>query len=478
MKIKILLLIITSYAGTVLIHAQTTVQLGATAQGYAGPKFFPLGRIDVETNVRSLALYTAEELSGAGIDSGAIILSVAFNKVGLATMSIPLDYKLYMGNSNRTVFGNPTISPVSWSSVLSNDSLVYSNPVFNIPPIQGWVIWNITPFFYTGGSLEIAADVIFPVGTIPSTLISWSRMVAQGGTPPLGDKVVAGRSFDGVPPALLNSAQASLMGRSTISITYIVPGPCNAPSIASINNITSNSADINWTSFTPPAAGYECAVTTSNTPPASGTVTDTTLYHATGLAGATQYYVHVRNNCGYGIFSPWVSASFTTACPRPSPFIVSTDPQTGHVTISWNKVKEATEYEYAVRVLPAPPTNSSAALTGDTILYPDHLQPGLKYYFHIRSHCSKTNFSDWATIEFHPAGVEVFPNPVRDKLTIRVHGQPRNGWIDIYDLWGRVCKKIKLTGNTVDVNMSGMAAGIYLVKYENYKGYVTRIMKW
>lgn len=77
--------------------------------------------------------------------------------------------------------------------------------------------------------------------------------------------------------------------------------------------VTSSGADTSWDTITG-AAGYEYAVTTSATPPASGTATTNTFYIATGLAPQTLYYIHVRPMCSPGVYGNWASNSFTTAC--------------------------------------------------------------------------------------------------------------------------------------------------------------------
>lgn len=80
------------------------------------------------------------------------------------------------------------------------------------------------------------------------------------------------------------------------------------------NTITSSTtANHSWTAPSPaPSVGYEYAVTTSSTPPASGTATTATSAASTGLAANTTYYLHVRSDCGAGDFSTWVTASFFT----------------------------------------------------------------------------------------------------------------------------------------------------------------------
>jgi hypothetical protein len=84
---------------------------------------------------------------------------------------------------------------------------------------------------------------------------------------------------------------------------------CPAPTGLSATNTGSGTADLGWNIVTG-AIGYEYAITTSSTPPASGTyVTPNTVTGATYTTGSQSYYVHVRTDCGSG-FSPWSTTSF------------------------------------------------------------------------------------------------------------------------------------------------------------------------
>jgi Secretion system C-terminal sorting domain len=70
------------------------------------------------------------------------------------------------------------------------------------------------------------------------------------------------------------------------------------------------SSNNSWSAPGGSVTGYEWAVTSSATPPASGTFTTSTSSVSTGLTGTTNYFLHVRTNCGSGIFSTWASSPF------------------------------------------------------------------------------------------------------------------------------------------------------------------------
>lgn len=258
---------------------------------------------------------------------------------------------------------------------------------------------------------------------------------------------------------------------SSGSFTTSYP-PCVAPASLAVTNISSN-ADINWSAVSG-AAGYEYAITTSSAAPASGTAITVNSYQATGLQSSTQYYVHVRTNCGPGGFSPWVSKAFTTPCLAP----VLTATVNGNAgVIQWNAVHGVMNFEYALTTYLAAPLSGTS--TSDTVHTVSNLLPGTTYYFHVRSQCGAGGISEWATILFHTAGIEVYPNPVRNTITINLYGvSGGNGQLSLYDAAGKLVRKIVLTNNTTTMDMRGLAAGVYMMTYNDGKNkYRVRVVK-
>ncbi len=89
---------------------------------------------------------------------------------------------------------------------------------------------------------------------------------------------------------------------------------CVAPTALVGTPTTATTANISWTAASPvPSNGYEYAVTTSATPPGSGTAFAGTSTSVSGLTPSTTYYLHVRSYCGGSSYSTWASsASFMT----------------------------------------------------------------------------------------------------------------------------------------------------------------------
>jgi endonuclease/exonuclease/phosphatase family metal-dependent hydrolase len=111
--------------------------------------------------------------------------------------------------------------------------------------------------------------------------------------------------------SLSTSGSRDKISVDDISITASTGSSCNAPTSLSASAITTTTANLGWGSVAG-ASSYEYVVSTSATPPATGTNTTGTTYSAGSLTPGTLYYLHVRTNCG-GTFSGWASTSFETS---------------------------------------------------------------------------------------------------------------------------------------------------------------------
>ncbi|WP_300659802.1 T9SS type A sorting domain-containing protein [Fluviicola sp.] len=97
---------------------------------------------------------------------------------------------------------------------------------------------------------------------------------------------------------------------TTISFTTLA-APCAAPTGLAAANITNHAADLSWN--TQAGSTFEYVINqTAGSPTGSGTTTPNNAFAATTLTSLTNYYFHVRTNCGNGNFSPWTTISFTT----------------------------------------------------------------------------------------------------------------------------------------------------------------------
>lgn len=260
-------------------------------------------------------------------------------------------------------------------------------------------------------------------------------------------------------------------------ITTLAPPPCPGPDTLNVTNITSATADLSWNGLAG-AVGYQYAVTQSATPPATGTSTPNTIYNASGLSFATQYYAHVRAECSGGLFSAWKTKPFNTPVPPcDSPVATVSNITNESADISWAAVPHAQGYQVAVFSNPNPP-NISGIPTTVTNYQASSLVSGKLYYVHLRTICS-FDTSAWSSATFYttiPASVStvgsstiaVYPNPVTDVLHIRLNSQPgQKTQIIMTDALGKELNRVVVSTKEFTIDMSHLPAGAYLLRYQD-----------
>ncbi len=87
---------------------------------------------------------------------------------------------------------------------------------------------------------------------------------------------------------------------------------CGVPTLLAVS-LSGGSGVASWTApTTGTVSGYQYTVSTSATPPASGTATSNSSVNISGLISGQQYYLHVRSVCAS--FSAWATYPFTAPC--------------------------------------------------------------------------------------------------------------------------------------------------------------------
>ncbi|KGO84881.1 hypothetical protein Q765_19125 [Flavobacterium rivuli WB 3.3-2 = DSM 21788] len=171
-----------------------------------------------------------------------------------------------------------------------------------------WVDWNNDFDFddegeqvYFGTSNNANPTTLSGSFTVPATASLGNHRVRIGG---LDDGGTAGIRVTPCYTGTYGSYEDY-----TINVT--VPPACFTPANAAAVVTAANNANLSWaapTQGTTPV-GYEYAVDTNLAAPASGTaVTTTSVTGYTGFADNTNYYLHVRTNCGEGSYSDWVTS--------------------------------------------------------------------------------------------------------------------------------------------------------------------------
>lgn len=252
------------------------------------------------------------------------------------------------------------------------------------------------------------------------------------------------------------------------------------PKGISIKNITAFVADIEWQPVFNPI-GYQVIIKTNSKYPthaewATANQPTTNSLAANGLSEDTKYYVFIRNICGVNDTSGFSMDSFTTLITCHTPVITISGLNGTRAVASWQTVKTAYKYEYAMNKSATPPAVGTD-INKTSILAP-FLDEGTEYYVHVRAHCSSMyDKSEWATTSFNTwalsvnnldgegAQLAVYPNPVRQEMVVTVGGKVQNGTINLLDMTGKLLKAQTANSNTIKLNVGELPAGMYIVQY-------------
>lgn len=277
---------------------------------------------------------------------------------------------------------------------------------------------------------------------------------------------------------------------------------CGAPTNVRASATTATTATLLWNAPATAPATYDVYYSTSSTTPAAGATPAGSTDQAgnvnlINLTASTTFYFWVRSNCGT-TQSAWISGgSFTTTAAaafcNEAPYglypetnfipscsgateLINDDAWAGEYT-NVNVVANR-EYTFSTSVASDYITVTNAA---GTVLYANGASPlvwqsgsttgTIRYYIHTNSscgiqqslrirriRCSTTLEIAEATME----GLQLYPNPVGDKLTISYPQQISN--IEITNALGQLIQRLNINDTNSNVDVSGYAAGMYMVK--------------
>jgi hypothetical protein len=269
----LLLMLATSFSP---VFSQTSVQIGMGTNvntGTLASVYAPICRLSASSTndfSRGNILYTAAELTTAGIANGTAITKIGFFKVGNGASVAGFPFKIYMRNSAT----NPPLSTgTTWANIISTHTLVYGRSGQQISDATGWVEFTLDfPFVYTGQSLEMAFDSdMSGISGSPATgPFDWQY------TTGFADNIIGTLSTSEAGVATLSGTTTNYKNRPNILITY--NGTCAGSPVAgdAVKNISSavcpgTNIELNLVNHVPaPGITY----TWQSSPTMGGTYTD------------------------------------------------------------------------------------------------------------------------------------------------------------------------------------------------------------
>lgn len=145
------------------IHSQTAVIISPGAAGSSDYNQGPIFRSTLGTfgAGRYSYVYTAADLSNAGINPGDIISSVGWRKSNNTQSNTPMNLRIYIRETSSTGYTQTTST---WANITSGSQLVYQNLSYLVPATQSpnFIVFPFNQFFqYNGGAIEIAVESEF-----------------------------------------------------------------------------------------------------------------------------------------------------------------------------------------------------------------------------------------------------------------------------------------------------------------------------
>jgi hypothetical protein len=258
-------------------NAQTVATIG-TASSTTSLSGLSSTTTTGDRNERHTCIYSAAELSAAGLASGSTFLRIGWEKTGTASYTgNDLTIRIWLKHNSSTTFpANPT-----FATEISTATLVYETTSGTIPSEAGWLDFefNQAVFVWDGtDNLQVITELIRPASWT-TTGFSWRTITS------VTNAAANANGTTAAPPATLTRTATRPQIRLEVATTgndaalTAMPNPVSAPpGIQNIDVVLRNagtttltSADIGWTINAGPSTNF--AWSGNLAPGASTTVT-------------------------------------------------------------------------------------------------------------------------------------------------------------------------------------------------------------
>lgn len=415
--------------------------------------------------------------------------SVALNSSGGATVGIHNTLNDYQVLNNTTTA--PVASSSVWTSTIAATPVTDQcykwdpGPVCQVP--TGLAITNLASksvaFNWSGsaGSYEYIVDQNSGNPTVAGTNTTVTNATVSALTPSTNYYIH------------LRAKCSSVSFSKWTTLPFTTRPTCATPGRITVIQVDTSSVTLQWP-LVLPAVNYQYIINKDRSTPvnavgASNTTTPTVSQ--VGLTEGTWYYIHYRSQCLGNDSSAWALDSFRTPVPCRRPNIALTYLSNSNSVTNWSAVNTAVQYEYYLGPVSSLPPNGTPILT--TYIQTPYLVPSTAYTINVRCICNDygaKSVSPWASLDFttppptsvgavlNDVKLVVFPNPAKDNIVISAIGlKLQNANLTIYDLSGRIIKALKADDNTIGLDVSGLAKGVYVVKLADVDGtYNTKLV--
>ena len=311
---------------------------------------------------------------------------------------------------------------------------------------------NVNPTSTSTALMVFAWKNDLSVGTQPPATITNLSVTTDGSGPAITDPTVA-----------TNAATAIETTSATLHATITNP-----------DNVTIS------------AKGFEWKTTTGGTftqiaGTGSGNGFTANLTNLTPNTGYTyKAFITYNGTTVYGS-----EMTFTTLEQGSEPCNVPTgltasDVQGESITITWNNDANVSSWNIQYRPEGGQLSTASTQTNSYTIT---GLTGGTTYQIQVQANCGDGNLSDWSpAINVTTTGIEnwlessvnLYPNPAKEYVDIRVDGDLNVTMMEVYDVYGKLINTVNVIDNPTRINVSSLANGMYFVRVTTEKGMVTK----
>ncbi len=160
--------------------------------------------------------------------------------------------------------------------------------------------------------------------------------------------------------------------------------------------------------------------------------------------------------------------------------LTASDVQGESITITWNNDANVSSWNIQYRPEGGQLSTASTQTNSYTIT---GLTGGTTYQIQVQANCGDGNLSDWSpAINVTTTGIEnwlessvnLYPNPAKEYVDIRVDGDLNVTMMEVYDVYGKLINTVNVIDNPTRINVSSLANGMYFVRVTTEKGAVTK----
>jgi len=238
------------------------------------------------------------------------------------------------------------------------------------------------------------------------------------------------------------------------------------------------------------AQGFEWKATADDAYTQVAATGNTMSYSLTGLTANTGYtykaFITFDGTTVYGDEETFTTLPEDTPDPCDVPTnLHTTSVENESISIAWDANADVSSWNIQYRpqggtYVSATSTTNSYTITGLTGL--------TTYEIQVQAVCADGQVSDWCTaitamttnvgVEEHLMNsIVLFPNPAKEVVNVQCtmyNAQWSGADVEVFDVYGKLLQTVRMSSETTQINISGMADGMYFVRVTTDQGVVTK----